>query len=66
MSFGKRTNLTEGGATVFGVCTMMCPYTCKAMATASCRCKNHDYSSRGSSYNTNYNKVIHGQRTPNF
>lgn len=64
MSFGKRIDLINNNVATRGACTMMCPYTCKHMAISSCNCKRYDYKSRGGSYNTNYNKLIHGQRTP--
>ncbi|MBH8003345.1 hypothetical protein I6C35_21690 [Clostridioides difficile] len=64
MSFGKRIEMNNIGVETRGVCTLMCPYTCKMMASSSCNCKNNDYNARGGSYNTYYNKLIHGQRTP--
>ncbi|HAU4821868.1 TPA: hypothetical protein JDY65_00500 [Clostridioides difficile] len=57
MSFGKRIEMNNIGVETRGVCTIMCPYTCKMMASSSCNCKNNDYNARGGSYNTYYNKL---------
>ena len=42
------------------------PAACKSIATTWCKCKNDKYANRGSSYQTDYNKVIHSYRTPDF
>ncbi len=42
MSFGKRIEMNNIGVETRGVCTIMCPYTCKMMASSSCNCKNND------------------------
>lgn len=47
MSFGKRIEMNNIGVETRGVCTIMCPYTCKMMASSSCNCKNNDYNARG-------------------
>jgi hypothetical protein len=64
MSFGKRIELSVNGIEPKGVCTWMCPYTCKILSVSPCKCKNSDAKNKGASYDTNFNKVVHSQRTP--
>lgn len=64
---GKKVRI-EGSDSIAirGACTITCPAACKSIATTWCKCKNDKYANRGSSYQTDYNKVIQSYRTPDF
>lgn len=66
-NLGKNINGSGNGtAQPLGACTITCPAACKSIATVYCKCKDQKYANRGSSYQTDYNSVVHSYRTPDF